>query len=132
MVINCNFHGYIRHIPFRDAPGRPVDQLLFLPYGPKCPIFGPKIGPIRPKLPFCCYISYISRFWTNLRAKNRAFWAIGQKQKLVHGSPRGVPKWDLSDIAIRITIDHHYGDITQYKSLLQYGEPHFWPVKACH
>ena len=45
MAINGNFNGYIRQIPFRDTPGRPVDQLLFLPYGQKCPIFGPKIGP---------------------------------------------------------------------------------------
>ena len=70
-------------------------------------------------------------FWTNFRAKNRAFWAIGQKQKLVHGSPRGVPKWDLSDIAIKIAIDHHWGDITQYKSLFHYGEPPFLAYLGC-
>ena len=50
MVINGNFDGYIRQIPFRDTPGRPVDQLLFLPYGPKCPILGPKFGPKRSKM----------------------------------------------------------------------------------
>ena len=50
MVINGNFDGYIRQIPFRDTPGRPVDQLLFLPYGPKRPILGPKFGPKRSKM----------------------------------------------------------------------------------
>ena len=35
------------------------------------------------------------------------------------------PKWDLSDIAIKIAIYHHSVDITQYKSLFHYGEPPF-------
>ena len=43
-----------------DTPGRSIDQLFFLAYGPKCPIFGPKIGSKWPKLPFCCCVSYIS------------------------------------------------------------------------
>ena len=45
MVINGNSNDYIRQILFWDTPGRPVDQLLFLLFGAKYPIFGPKIGP---------------------------------------------------------------------------------------
>ena len=67
----------------------------------------------------------LDRFGPNLGPKNRAFWAIGQKQELVHGSPMGVPKWDLSDIAIRIAIYHHWVDITQFKSLFHYGKSPF-------
>ena len=57
--------------------------------------------------------------------KNRPYQAKGQKQKLVHRSPRGVLEWDLSDIAIRITLDHHCGDKTQFKSFFHYRESPF-------
>ena len=60
MAIYGNFDGNIIQVPFWDIPGRSVDQLLLLPSGPKCPIFGPKIGPKWPKLLFYCYITYIS------------------------------------------------------------------------
>ena len=59
-------------------------------------------------------------------SKNGTFWAINKKQKLVHGSPRGVPEWDLSDIAITIPIYWDSGDKTQNKSFLHFREPPFF------
>ena len=50
-VIDGNFNGYIRQIPLRDTPWRPMDQLWFFSYCQKQPILGPKIGPNGPKKP---------------------------------------------------------------------------------
>ena len=72
MLIKGNFDGYIGQIPFRDTPGRPVNQLLFLPYGPKHPIFGPKIGPKWPKMAF---LPLFDHFWL----------VVGPKYIIYHG-----------------------------------------------
>ena len=45
MVVNGNFDGYIRQIPFRETPGRPKDQTLFYDQWPKTFYFCPKSGP---------------------------------------------------------------------------------------